>query len=476
MKRLFTLCAFIILVAAGNVLKAQNCDFAQAGVRLNSSHVDPVTGHCIINVDLYYDLRTNAASKYVIMHIWPKSLYPFFAYDHHPTATDLVGATTVVVRHFQEHSLSHLVSYYTADPVVIPEYLEMNISIGTSTISAEYERFTITNLNLDVAAGCDIPQAFITDVWATQSESMNNVHCFITGKEFYTSNPRITGLLYCNWPRNFSVQISSIDPEPMTVGYDVYIDNGDNIFNKTEDLVKIKSETGIIVSTGKPYNSGILSYLPYSEQYPVSEQVLWVELSGASLPNTVITALENICSALPVELKSFSVKKSGQAALLEWITASENANRGFYIERKTGSADWVTLGFVNTKAENGFSKSDISYTHVDAGLSKGVVQYRLKQTGLDGKYSYSPVRSIRGDEMPAIVIFLNPSAGIINIVFPDADAGYNMLMFSEDGKLVKKWQDCQGSFSIRDQKAGFYIMKIENRLTRDVSIHKILVH
>ena len=67
--------------------------------------------------------------------------------------------------------------------------------------------------------------------------------------------------------------------------------------------------------------------------------------------------------SLPVMLKSFTADREQPATLvgLKWISATEINNAGFEIQRKDGTEDWTTIGFVGTKALNGNSSTEISY-------------------------------------------------------------------------------------------------------------------
>ena len=50
------------------------------------------------------------------------------------------------------------------------------------------------------------------------------------------------------------------------------------------------------------------------------------------------------CSALPIELESFSVEKSGNKVKLVWKTTSEYNNAGFEIERSVnGNTGWQKI-------------------------------------------------------------------------------------------------------------------------------------
>lgn len=471
MKRLFTISAFIILSIASNTLKAQNCDFAQTGVRYNYSNTD-ANGNCIINLDLYFDLRTNSGSKYMALHIWPTSLYPNLPYTDPPLSADLVNATTIVIHHFQEHLELH--SVYNPDPLVQPQYLNMNVTLGPSE-TAGYDRFTITNINLVVPGGCGVPQSFTIDMWSTESLSMNQVMCFDKGTVFYANNPRVVGLMNCNLPRTYNVQIFSIDPASITISYDVYVDDSDNVFNKILDTLKIKSASGIVINSSNSFNSGTLTYLPYSNLAPYANRNLWVEVKSASLPNSVIFLIENSCAALPVKLKLFTAKKEGPSVLLNWVTASEFSNKGFYVERRIGDGEWSSIGFVNTLAVKGTSNSDISYEYTDNFSQKAIIQYRLKQVDINGNFEYSEIRIVKNESGSAITIFPNPASGNVNIVFADASQRYTLRIYTAEGKMAKEWQNCNSLLTIGGLKPGIYIIKVEDGFNKIVSTHKLIV-
>ena len=113
---------------------------------------------------------------------------------------------------------------------------------------------------------------------------------------------------------------------------------------------------------------------------------------------------------LPVSLTNFNVYKQQFQAKLTWITASENGNKGFEIERRSGE-DWTVIGFTESKAVNGFSSSAISYDFIDINPNSGINQYRLKQIDLNGKFSYSHIRTLNFDNESIVSVFPNPNKG-----------------------------------------------------------------
>lgn len=475
MKRLFTISALFFLATASNILKAQNCEIAASGVKYNYSYTDPGSGQCIINLDLYLDIRTNPGSKYIVLHIWPTSLYPDLAYINPPDSTELAYATTMVIHHFQDHSLVHLDTVYKPDPRVLPEYLGINLDILPSQYGVDFNRFRLTNINLAVSGSCETPQSFTLDSWATESESMNQVHCIDKGKVFYANNPQVIGLLNCNLPHTYNVQIRSIDPVPMTVSYDVYLDDSDNVFNKVLDTLKVKAVNDIIIDNTNPYNSGTLSYLPYSAIYPYANRNLWVEVSSASIPNSVIYLIENSCAALPVKLKSFSVTKQDQTAILKWITIGESGNKGFYIEKKIGDQNWQTIGFVASQAEKGNSSAELVYSYFDPIFLKGIIQYRLKQIDINGEVAYSLIRVVKNEFIGMAKVYPNPSQGQVNIVFADAEKNYAVQIFDTQGKLIRDLKNCNSVQIVTGLGAGFYMVRVTAISNKEVATYKLIV-
>lgn len=97
--------------------------------------------------------------------------------------------------------------------------------------------------------------------------------------------------------------------------------------------------------------------------------------------------------ALPVELVSFRALADGARALLEWTTASETRNAGFFVEglrRRVAAGDqgqenrpggWTELGFVRGA---GTTATAASYRFATPPLPSGRHAFRLRQADLDG--------------------------------------------------------------------------------------------
>ncbi len=90
---------------------------------------------------------------------------------------------------------------------------------------------------------------------------------------------------------------------------------------------------------------------------------------------------------VPVELASFNATANVSDVNLNWATASETNNKGFFVERKGSSGEFASIGFVEGV---GTSTSAKEYSFVDRNLENGKYTYRLRQVDFDGTSEYSP--------------------------------------------------------------------------------------
>lgn len=115
----------------------------------------------------------------------------------------------------------------------------------------------------------------------------------------------------------------------------------------------------------------------------------------------------NASIPLPIELVSFNAKLQNQSVLLTWSTASEHNNDFFTIERTQDAKEWLNIGDVKARGNSTFKQD---YRLVDEKPYAGVSYYRLKQTDLDKKYSYSKVVRVELEETNQILVYPNPSS------------------------------------------------------------------
>lgn len=483
MKKFTLLAAMLFLYGSMTTTVYGQCNFSKAGVELmNTPYTDPVTGNCIIRIDLYFDLQSNPGGKYVFVHIWPTASYPNLSYNNPPVSADLANSVATLGFYHQGTTLT-LLSSYNADPL-IPNFKFDGLTITAGPgVTAGYDRFEIEGLIISSPQSCSIPQSFTADAWESQSANAQNVHCFSKGLVFYANDPKITGLLLCGSPRTYRFTVTTINTTSSTgflFNYNVYIDDGDGVFNPTLDNINIASGSNITLdnSNGYKFSSGTLPYLPYSGQHPYTERALWVVVTSAAYTNEMYYLLDNSCIPLPVQFKNFTAVRNKQSVQLDWTTSTEVNCKGFYVERRNNSSNWETIGYTSTKAVNGNSVSDLDYSFTDINSSTAVTEYRIRQTDLDAKVVYSDTRTVKGTgQTGSMVIYPNPSmTGQVNIVFDKFNSPIDIGLYDMTGRLVKQWNDfTQDHLVMNNIPQGIYTVKVWIAATREQVTGKLVV-
>jgi hypothetical protein len=159
---------------------------------------------------------------------------------------------------------------------------------------------------------------------------------------------------------------------------------------------------------------------------------------GGANANTDGSVVINCLGVLPVEMKAFTVKRSGNFIRLSWQTASESNNEGFEVQHSNDARQWQPLAFVTGQ---GTSNQSHFYEYTDAQPSPGINYYRLKQTDFDGHFDYSPIVSAdfrNLQDFGNLRFFPNPvRQGITSLYFPEAPETEGFLeIFDHMGRQV----------------------------------------
>ncbi len=152
----------------------------------------------------------------------------------------------------------------------------------------------------------------------------------------------------------------------------------------------------------------------------VADLLTWTKntgcYSGAGIPGGVYANFSHFMmgkakssNGLPVELISLTANPiDNEYIRVNWSTAIEINNDGFYVERSTDAQNWTTLGWVDGH-DNSTVQND--YLYNDYQVSKGVLYYyRLKQTDNDGQFEYfGPVTAILNGSLTFDVMDFRPN-------------------------------------------------------------------
>lgn len=225
--------------------------------------------------------------------------------------------------------------------------------------------------------------------------------------------------------------------------------------------------TGIIVDT-------CLQYLPdpgFNGKDTICVSVCTIN----DICDTVVIIVE-IGAPLSVKWLTFELKQVGKTAELFWTTTNEINNAGYEIERSPDGHQYLPLQRV---ISNNHYTGINSYLYKDNNPLRGLNYYRIKQIDLDGKFDYSPVRSMLFNSTENnIIIWPNPSKGIMNISVRGIEKQeVSIRLIQSNGHFVFKENTVEihenREFAIENIAPGFYILIVESPTLQH--IEKIMV-
>ncbi|HXB11108.1 MAG TPA: T9SS type A sorting domain-containing protein [Bacteroidia bacterium] len=159
--------------------------------------------------------------------------------------------------------------------------------------------------------------------------------------------------------------------------------------------------------------------------------------------NNATTTCNDIASftggVLPIKLGYFDAIYSTQTKVvnLSWSTYTETNNSYFTVQR---TADGENYEDVSTVPGAGNSDGTLDYTSVDEQPLLGTSYYRLKQTDLDGNYTYSNLQPVNIATEYTVNIFPNPVSETLTLsVYSQASSNVEVKIYNMIGELVSSY-------------------------------------
>jgi hypothetical protein len=208
---------------------------------------------------------------------------------------------------------------------------------------------------------------------------------------------------------------------------------------------------------------------------------LYLQLTFATGSNCYTPAIQKMALplALPVSLSNLFVKSKQSGNNISWTTSSEQNNKGFEVQRSIGNTnDFKTIGFVGTRAKDGNSQTEISYSFEDTDVKPGQTHfYRLNQIDFDGKSAFSPVKSIKPGSIESnLNVYPNPSQGSFTVNTGSTSGKLNIFVMDNTGRVVNQYMNVSTTNTkINNLKKGFYTLKIVNTESGEQSAQRVVV-
>ncbi|MDZ7342460.1 MAG: cohesin domain-containing protein [candidate division KSB1 bacterium] len=143
---------------------------------------------------------------------------------------------------------------------------------------------------------------------------------------------------------------------------------------------------------------------------------------------------------VPIELSSFIATAMDNQIKLEWTTASESNNFGFFIERRSGQAEnWRRLGFVKGAGTTAVPQH---YGFIDAEVTPGSWEYRLLQQDLNGHVTIYPAIAVQLAAPTRFALhqnYPNPFNATTQISYdlPTGVKAVKLMIFDAKGRAIR---------------------------------------
>lgn len=217
-----------------------------------------------------------------------------------------------------------------------------------------------------------------------------------------------------------------------------------------------------------PWNSNINQGTPsFSYKLTVAGTYNYLCIPHQSVMKAVI----NVSSVLPVTLANFTVVATqNNKALLKWTAAAETNVSYYSIQRSTDRSNFTEAGRV-AAGNNGSVQKTYTYTDNATPLSR-YVYYSLKIVDKDGKTQLSPIAMFTNETAKnTILISISPnpisSPGHLMLQFNANKPGTLLAqLFDMNGKLVKQANMMavtgtnSGHFHLGELPSGTYTLTV----------------
>lgn len=263
------------------------------------------------------------------------------------------------------------------------------------------------------------------------------------------------------------------------------------LFNNSSALNLVSTNTSTFTIAGCAYNGGnncnvVTNNINLSGSYciacPLSISNTLCSNGTQPTPPQAAGGTIGCITLLPVTFVNISATYQQKTAYVavNWATSVEINNAKFEVQRSLDGLNYYTIGTITPQMAN--STSTLYYEYIDKTLPKAnTIYYRIKQTDIDGQYSYSKlVVAQRTNKIAYSNIYPNPSDDGNIFIHIEGDESAKMLVsyMTLQGKLLfrEELSGVNGTTKFNSKEnlsTGIYLVCIETE--NNVFYHKLQV-
>jgi len=184
---------------------------------------------------------------------------------------------------------------------------------------------------------------------------------------------------------------------------------------------------------------------------------IFVAVSTSGPGSRVMTS--GAFTVLPLHWLSISGHiNTAQQARINWRVTEQNVS-SYEVEKSNNAINYSSIGSISSK---GNGDNDYTFTEMQTLIT--TAYYRVKQTDIDGKFSYSSIITLRNNNQHPASAYPNPAKDLVTVVVSNSLLNKNALLADMYGKLLQTIKISSLSFTINmtDYPCGIYLIKTGN--------------
>lgn len=192
-----------------------------------------------------------------------------------------------------------------------------------------------------------------------------------------------------------------------------------------------------------------------------------VQIEGPGITAQTVNFTLASGGPLAITLGNFNAEAVKDKVKLNWFTVTESNNDYFSVERSTDGINWSLVKKLKGATN---SSSILTYECFDDQPVAGTLYYRLKQTDLDGKFSYSAIKHVKFTTGDNIFMYPVPNTGN-TINFKGILQPQQILLQLHDvtGNTLYRTALSSGTVELPKIKPGTYTISLVNKTTGSIT-------